>query len=119
MLIAKKRKRAPKSNRSNKTNKTNKQPRNNKINVKLSILLYSAVIVFMCVYLLSRYARTTELQMEVTNKEQKIIELTEEKNKLNLELEEIKDSGWIEEQAKVRMNMRRANKDQIIYLDIK
>lgn len=116
MLIAKKRKKASKSNNSNKANK---QPRKNKANIKLSILLYSAVIVFMCIYLLSRYAKTTKLQMEVIEKEQKIAELTEEKSKLDLELEEIKDSGWIEEQAKVRMNMRKANKDQIIYLDIK
>ena len=34
------------------------------------------------------------------------------------ELEEIKESGLIEKQAKDRMNMRKANEDQIIYLDV-
>ena len=46
-------------------------------------------------------------------------ELEEKRDSLNLELEEIKDSGLIEEQAKLRINLRKAKKDQIISLDLK
>ena len=120
MLISKRRKKVSnKSKQRPKKRRKPKKPRSEKMNVKLSILLYSLVIVLTSIYLLSRYAEITGLQKTVIEKENEIIELQDKKSELNLKLEEIKDSGWIEEQAKARMNMRKAKGDQIIYLDVK
>lgn len=113
MLGAKKQKKRKKKKQSSfkSDNKTIKK--------KLNVLLYSLTIALMCIFLLSRYAYTSKIQMEVTNKNKEINALKEKKNLLRLELEEIKDSGYIEKQAKIRMNMRKANKDQIILIDVK
>lgn len=123
MLVAKKGKKIynKKRRKPKKKRKTRgpKEPMNKKLRMKLSILLYALVIVFVAVFLLSRYAHTTSLQMKVTEKTKKIEELEKKRSSLNLELEEIKDSGLIEEQAKLRINLRKAKKDQIIYLDLK
>lgn len=123
MLVAKKRKKiyTNKKRKPRKKRKTRdpKGPMNKKVRMKLSILLYALIIVVVAVFLLSRYAQTTSLQMRVTEKTKQIEELEEKRSSLNLELEEIKDSGLIEEQAKLRINLRKAKKDQIIYLDLK
>lgn len=123
MLVAKKRKKIY-TNKKRKPRKKRKSrdpkgPMNKKVRMKLSILLYALIIVVVAVFLLSRYAQTTSLQMRVTEKTKQIEELEEKQSSLNLELEEIKDSGLIEEQAKLRINLRKAKKDQIIYLDLK
>ena len=95
-----------------------KKPVNKKLRFKLNILFTSLIILPICVLLLSRYTKTTELLMETTIINKEIEELNDKKGKLELELEEIKDSGWIEEQAKVRMNMKKAKSDQIIFIDV-
>ncbi len=90
-----------------------------KSNTKINILLGAILVVVIASVLLSRYTKITEVQMEITTAEKEITELTEKRNVIKLELEEIKDSGWIEKQAGLRMNMRKASEDQIILLDIK
>lgn len=113
MLVAKKQK------KTKKKTKNSFKTDNKKIKIKMSILLYSLAIVLICIYLLSRYAHTTEIQMELTNKNKEINVLKEKKSLLRLELEGIKDSGYIEKQAKIRMNMRKANEDQLIFINVK
>ncbi len=122
MLVAKKGKKV--YNNKKKPKKKRKSggprgPRNKKLKMKLNILLFALIIAFSFIFLLSRYERTTSLQMKVTEKTKEIEELEEKRSGLSLELEEIKDSGLIEEQAKIRLNLRKAKKDQIIYLDFK
>lgn len=121
MLVAKrqKKKEKKKKEKRKKRNNSSFKPNNEGTKTKLSVLLYSLAIVLMCIYLLSRYADTTKIQMELTNKDKEIEILREKKKVLRLELEEIKSSGYIEKQAKIRMNMRRANKDQVILIDVK
>lgn len=125
MLIGKKRKkvytknkRKPKMNRKAKKSNRNKKPMSKKMKVKVNILLYSLTVVLICILLLSRYAKTTALQMKITEKNKQIEELSDKKIQMNLELEQIKESGLIEEEAKIRLNMRKAKNDQIIYLDV-
>lgn len=91
---------------------------NKKLKFKLNILLASIIIAVICVFLLSRYKNTTELLKDTTIIKSQIEELEDKKGKVQLELEEIKDSGWIEEQAKIRMNMKKAKSDQIIFIDV-
>lgn len=95
-----------------------RKPRRKEMNMKVNILFGSLLVVVIAVILLSRYTQITKIQMETTAFDKEIAELSEKRNAIKLELEEIKDSGWIEKQAKLRMNMRKANEDQIILLDI-
>lgn len=95
-----------------------KKPANKKLRFKINVLLASLAIVPICVLLLARYTRTTELLMDTATINKQIEKLEDKKGKLELELEEIKDSGWIEEQAKIRMNMKKAKSDQIIFIDV-
>lgn len=88
-------------------------------NTKISIILGAITVAVIAGILLSRYTQITKVQMEITTAEKEITELTEKRNAVKLQLEEIKDSGWIEKQAGLRMNMRKASEDQIILLDIK
>lgn len=113
-----KNKRKPKTSRRDKKRNKKRKPMSKNVKTKLNILLYSLCVAFICILLLSRYAQTTELQMKVTDKNKEIEELSEKKSQMNLKLEEIKESGLLEEQAKIRLNMRRAKDDQIIYLNI-
>ena len=123
MLVAERRKKVYSKKRRKPRKKRKKRgprgPQNKKVRMKLSVLFYVLIIGSISIFLLSRYAKTTRLQMELTEKITEIEELEEKQDDLNLKLEEIKDSGLIEEQAKLRINLRKANKDQIIYLDLK
>lgn len=123
MLVAERRKKVYSKKKRKPRKKRKKRgprgPKNKKVRMKLSVLLYVLIIGSISIFLLSRYAKTTRLQMELTEKATEIEELEEKQDDLNLKLEEIKDSGLIEEQAKLRINLRKANKDQIIYLDLK
>ena len=105
-------------NRKAKKSNRNKKPMSKKMKVKVNILLNSLTVVLICILLLSRYAKTTALQMKITEKNKQIEELSDKKIQMNLELEQIKESGLIEEEAKIRLNMRKAKNDQIIYLDV-
>lgn len=123
MLVAEKRKKVY-TNKKRKPKKKMRKggprgPKNKEVRMKLSILLYALIIVFSSIFLLSRYVKTTRIQKEVTEKSKQIEGLQEKQSDFNLELEEIKDSGLIEEQAKLRINLRKAKEDQIIYLDLK
>ena len=126
MFAARKRKKAQrknnkrsKQNSNDKSKIRNKKQKNKKVNKKLRVLLSCLSIVLICILLLSRYTNNTGLQMKISEKNKEIETLNEKKNQLNLKLEEIKESGWMEEQAKIRMNMRKANDEQVIYLDVK
>ncbi|AFS78306.1 cell division protein [Gottschalkia acidurici 9a] len=120
MVLAKREKKTyPKKTKKNKKKEKQKKKIDAKVKIKLSILSYAVIFACSCIFLLSRYAHITEVQMQVDKINREISELEEENHVLMLKLEEIKDSGWIEEQAKVRMNMRKANSDQIVYLNVK
>ena len=119
MLVAKKQKDRKKKKKKKRESKNGFKQDNKDTKMKLNILLYSMAIVLICIYLLSRYSHTTEIQMKLSDKKKEINTLTEKKHLLRLELEEIKDSGYIEKQAKIRMNMRRANEDQLIFIEVK
>lgn len=102
-------------------NKTDykKTRKDNRVKGKLNMIFVSLVALCICILMLSGYTHIAELQKEIMGIDAEIVKLDQKKNELLLKLEEIKDSGWIEEEAKLRMNMRKARKDQIIYLDIK
>lgn len=102
----------------NKRRKKQKIKSRNTVNLKLSALMYSIMVACVCILLLSRYAHITEIRKKTAEANASVIELEERKHRLNLELEDIKKSGWIEEQASLRMNMRKAKGDQIVYLDV-
>ena len=120
MVLAKREKKTyPKKTKRNKKKQKQKKKMDAKVKIKLSIISYSVIFACSCVFLLSRYAHITEVQMEVDKMNREISKLEENNHVLMLKLEEIKDSGWIEKQAKIRMNMRKANGDQIVYLNVK
>ncbi|KNF09927.1 cell division protein [Gottschalkia purinilytica] len=97
-------------------NKNNRKKSN--IGVKLKIIFCSAIVFVSCIFLLSRYAYITKIRLDVSKLEKEVVTLNDKKSDLKIELEKIKDSGWIEQQAKEKINMRPAREDQLIYINV-
>lgn len=84
---------------------------------KFRYLIIPGVILIVGMYLLSRYASITSLNMEITQLEKQKENLIKERTNLEAKLEEIKFSDNISADAKIKLGMDKPNVDQVIYLE--
>ncbi len=86
--------------------------------VKLVYLLAPIMIAGICMLVLFRYVNITQVREDITNLENEIAEL--EKNKINLmgDLESLKSSPKIVEQAKNKLGMDYPESKQIVYIKV-
>ncbi len=86
--------------------------------LKLFSLFIPIVITGICVSILFRYVNITQVRQEITALEYQKEEL--EKNKINLigDLESLKSSPKIAEQAKEKLGMDYPTKDQVVYVNL-
>ncbi len=106
-----------KSKKNIKKIKENK--RNNNSLAKLMILCMPMVILGIALLILFRYANMTAIRQEITQLERQKMEL--EKTKLNLiaDLEGIKSSVKIAEDAITKLGMDYPTENQIVYVSVK
>lgn len=93
------------------------QKKNNSL-VKLIYLFVPIMIAGVCMFVLFRYVNITQVREDITNLEYEKSEL--EKNKINLmgDLEGLKSSPKIVEQAKNKLGMDYPENDQVVYLKV-
>src|SRR5690554_12334 len=72
----------------------------------------------LALFILYRYANITKIRLEITELEKQKIELEKEKENLVGELEAIKSSSKIEEDAIIKLGMDYPTEDQVVYVDI-
>lgn len=96
------------------------RPKQRKTNssIKLIYILIAMIFLGTSLFILSRYAAITLVRAEITNLEKETIEL--EKIKINLiaDLEGIKSSSQIAEDARVKLGMGYPTEGQIAYISV-
>lgn len=102
-----------------KSTKKVKQVKKNKTMIKLKIFGVAFLALLTCLGILFRYAQMTQIKMEVSNLDKEIEELNKYKTDISIQLEEIKESGWIEKEAEEKLGMVYPSSDQIIYISVK
>lgn len=85
---------------------------------KFALLFCVGIIMFTSLFILLRYARITELRMNVTKLEREKIELEKTKSNLIGELEDIKSSLKIAEDAAYKLGMSYPEEGQVVYVSI-
>lgn len=113
------RKKDLKNDQNKKNNKKNKK--NSKLNAGVKILcLFSGLLILgISLFILIRYANITKMRMELTQIERQIVELEKTKLDLVAELEGIKSSQDIIDQAIHKLGMNYPKEDQIAYVSVK
>lgn len=98
--------------------KTRKQNKQSNSGVKIMILFFPVILSIVCIIILFRYVNITSVRQEITSIENEIAYL--EKNKMNLlgDLEGIKSSKKIAEDASLKLGMDYPTQDQIIYISV-
>jgi len=100
-------------------NENNKKKRNNKSDslVKISVFLFSLVILLVSIVMLLRLAYISQVQYEITKLDKEINKLNERKDIEALKLEKIRESSWVEDYALNLLGMQYPSNEQIIYID--
>lgn len=102
----------------NKNRKVNKKKNKSKALMKLACLFIAIAILSTSLFILFRYASITKIRMEVTELERKKVEL--EKNKLNLlaDLDNVKSTLNVSEDAIYKLGMSYPQEGQVMYLSL-
>lgn len=120
MLVAKKEVYSYVEDRNVATTKEFKQSKNRKSNSLLKVKVFGLALLTLviCLGVLFGYAQMTQIKMEVSKLDKEIAELKKHKVDISLELERIKESGWIEKEAEDRLGMIYPSDDQIVYISV-
>lgn len=86
--------------------------------IKILFLFFPVIICSVCLLILFRYVNITSVRQEITTLENQVTDL--EKSKLNLigDLEGIKSSKKIAEDAILKLGMDYPTPDQIVYISV-
>ncbi|WP_425446981.1 septum formation initiator family protein [Dethiothermospora halolimnae] len=98
--------------------KKNKYNRKNRVGIKLKVFIYAIVMLIFCLSILLRYAQITGIRYEISEIDTNISKLERKKQNLIVKLDEIKESDWIEKEAKEKLEMVYPTENQVVYLDI-
>ncbi|HZK33086.1 MAG TPA: cell division protein FtsL [Tissierellaceae bacterium] len=98
--------------------KSKKIKKKNDSGIKILFLFFPVIICSICLLILFRYVNITSVRQEITSLENEVIDL--EKDKLNLigDLEGIKSSKKIAEDASLKLGMDYPTQDQIVYISV-
>lgn len=104
----------------NRTRRKVVKKKKNNLNAVIKILFIFTAIIFLvtCLFILTRYAQLTNTRLELTRLERQKVEL--EKQKLNLmgDLENVKSSLKVSEDAINKLGMTYPAEGQIVYVSI-
>lgn len=105
------------SSHSDMTNYSSHEDRKKK---KLSggIVLFIITVIGVAVAILLSYAKVAQLKFEIVNRKVELNELTRENQIYEVELDKIRESGWIEKYALQKLNMKYPDEGQVFYIKI-
>ena len=95
-----------------------KKRNNSKASYKLFAIGLAIIGLILSLFILYGYANITKVRQEITELERQKIELAKEKEYLMTELESIKSSSKIEEDARIKLGMDYPTEDQIVYINV-
>lgn len=95
-----------------------KKKSKSKVVYKLLVMGFAIIGLVLSLFILYRYANITKVRLEITELEKQKIELEREKEDLIAQLEGIKSSSKIEEDAIVRLGMDYPTEGQIVYMEV-
>ncbi|MCT4508544.1 MAG: cell division protein FtsL [Tepidibacter sp.] len=100
----------------NKNKPKNKKSRNKRKN--LFYILFVAIILSIVITFMYRYSVISGLNYDKRSLESELKNKKNEKRKLDLQLEELSRSGFIEKEAIERLNMNYPTEEQTVYINI-
>lgn len=109
----------PKPVEQKKKRKVKKQNKKNRSSIKLIYIFMTMIFLGICLFILSRYADITGIRVDITNLERNKMELEKTKMDLVAELEGIKSSSKITEDAMLKLGMDYPDESQIVYVTVK
>jgi cell division protein FtsL len=95
-----------------------KKKKQGKAKEKLKLIMGMGIAMSMALLLLYRYSEISKVRYDIVGLESKIEEATQNRNELNIELGEIKDSDWFVAEAKGRVNLRKAEEGQFVSVKV-
>lgn len=101
-----------------KVNKKHNKNKNYIAAYRLMLLGAAIIGLLLSLFILFRYADITKIRLEITELENQKIQLQKEKDNLIAELEAIKSSKKIEEDAMSKLGMSYPTEEQIVYVDV-
>lgn len=101
-----------------KRKKVIKKKKKNNIKNKLKLFTSAIIVLLLCMLVLLRYADITKTRLKITKLENEKIELEKEREDLITELDRVKSSIKIEEDARTKLGMDYPTEDQIVYVSI-
>ncbi len=109
------------SRKPNKNRKKKRRPKRKKTNSssKLIYIFIAMVTLGISLIILSRYAEITLVRTEITKLEEEKLDLEKTKTNLIADLEGIKSSGQIAEDAILKLGMDYPKENQIAYISLK
>lgn len=95
--------------------------RQKKTNSSIKLVYIFMAIMFLgtCLFILSRYAAITLVRTDITNLEKQKIELEKTRTNLIAELEGIKSSSQISEDATMKLGMVYPDDGQVVYISVR
>lgn len=85
---------------------------------KLLIMGLAIIGLTLSLFILYGYANITKIRIEITELEKQKVQLAREKEDLIAELEGIKSSSKIEEDAMIKLGMDYPTEDQVVYINV-
>lgn len=85
---------------------------------RLMLMFFAIIGLALSLIILHRYAQITKLKLEITELQAQKIRLEEEKDDLLAELEAIKSSTKIEEDAFTKLGMIYPEEGQVVYVEV-
>src|SRR5690606_21203985 len=106
------------NNKRKNTQKAIKRKNKSKVLFKVACFFSALLLMITSLFILLRYANITKMRMEVTELEKRKTELEKIKIDLAADLEGVKNSLKISEEAIYKLGMSYPGEDQIVYVSV-
>ena len=106
------------SNKKSKKTRKNKKKSKSNVAIKTLFLFSGLIIMGISLFILFRYANITRTRMELDKLEKQMIKLEKTKLDLVAELEGIKSSQYIVDEATNKLGMSYPKEGQIVYVSV-
>lgn len=106
------------NNGKNNRKRAPKRKQENNVSFKVRCFIVAILLMITSLFILLRYANITKMRMEVTNLEKEKVELEKVKMNLAADLEGVKNSLKISEDATYKLGMSYPQEDQIVYVSV-
>lgn len=95
-----------------------KKKKKAKSSSKFAAIIFAIIVLTLSIYILNGYSVITKMKLEILELNNQKYELERDREDLIAELEAIKNSVKIEENAKIKLGMDYPKEDQLVYLTI-